>query len=207
MSQLLLLSKKELEIGTHDRERNRGIEVLTYRNTCNWQWRCQVWENFPNLNNKFVIEDAQKCKIIRVLRKKKKLVKWQELLIKMSYLIKLWIIQKWTFSSLFYASLTLETGRAHRTGDQEGTWGKNQSCNAGWAQTGCHFTPVPLLRSITKFSTSDFVSLRCREKQNIFVSWQQWRHSSSLIFFLSDPAQLFTKDLRDSKSHLINWIS
>lgn len=89
MSQLLLLSKKELEIGTHDRERNRGIEVLTYRNTCNWQWRCQVWENFPNLNNKFVIEDAQKCKIIRVLRKKKKLVKWQELLIKMSYLIKL----------------------------------------------------------------------------------------------------------------------
>lgn len=30
------------------------------------------WGNFPNLNNKFVIEDAQKCKIIRVLRKKKK---------------------------------------------------------------------------------------------------------------------------------------
>lgn len=31
MSQLLLFSKKTLEIGTHDRERNRGVEVLIYR--------------------------------------------------------------------------------------------------------------------------------------------------------------------------------
>lgn len=196
---------------TRDRERNRGVEVLSCRKekqAHNWQWRCQGWGNFPNVSNKFVRGDAQKCKIIRVPKTKKSGVKWQELLIKMSYLIKLWIIQKGTFSSSFYANLTLEMGRAHGTGAQAGAFGKNQPCNTGWAQTGCHFTPVPLLQSITKFSASDFYIARVqREAEHLCVLTTMKAFKFFFYFLLSDPAQLFTKDLGDSKSHLINWVS
>lgn len=76
-------------------------------------------------------EDAQKCKIIKVLKKTTHTsgVKWQAVLIKMSYLIKLLIIQKGTFSSSLFASLTLEMWVGGGTGNKAGARGKSYPSN------------------------------------------------------------------------------